>query len=81
MNHPTSTTKLDKANPTHLVEQNDLEADYVCLLNHLTAGPTSIDQLVEVSGLTPEAISSMLLMLELRGLVITQAGGLYTRLG
>lgn len=81
LNHPTSTTKLDKANPTHLVEQNDLEADYVCLLNHLTAGPTSIDHLVEVSGLTPEAISSMLLMLELRGLVITQAGGLYTRLG
>lgn len=81
LSHPTSTTRLDKADLTHLVEQNDLEADYVCLLNHLTAGPTSIDNLVEVSGLTPEAISSMLLMLELRGLVTTQAGGLYTRLG
>jgi DNA processing protein len=81
LNHPTSTTRRDKASPTYLVEQNDLEADYVCLLNHLTAGPTSIDNLVEVSGLTPEAISSMLLMLELRGLVTTQAGGLYTRLG
>ncbi len=81
LSHSTSTTRLDKTNSTNLVVQNDLEADYVCLLNHLTAGPTSIDNLVEVSGLTPEAISSMLLMLELRGLVTTQAGGLYTRLG
>lgn len=78
---PPPTTKLAAANPTNLEADNDLTTDYVCLLDHLTAGPTSIDNLVEMSGLTPEAISSMLLMLELRGLVTTQAGGLYTRLG
>jgi DNA processing protein len=78
--HP-PTTKLKTANPTGLEADNDLATDYVCLLNYLAAGPTSIDNLVEMSGLTPETISSMLLMLELRGLVTTQAGGLYTRLG
>lgn len=43
--------------------------------------PTSIDRLIERSGLTAEAVSSILLMLELQGQVISTAGGLYTQLG
>jgi DNA processing protein len=81
LEQPTPSTKPKMANSSNLEVNNDLTTDYVYLLNHLAAGPTSIDNLVEMSGLTPEAISSMLLMLELRGLVTTQAGGLYTRLG
>ncbi len=41
--------------------------------------PISIDQLVERSGLTPEAVSSMLLIMELQGYVVAVAGGRYAR--
>jgi DNA processing protein len=58
---------------------SDLDEDYQDLLNYLDAGPTSIDNLVEQSGLTASNISSMLLILELRGLVVTQSGGFYLR--
>jgi DNA processing protein len=42
--------------------------------------PVSVDALVERSGLTAEAVSSMLLLLELRGLVTPLAGGRYARI-
>jgi DNA processing protein len=42
--------------------------------------PASVDRLVERSGLTAEAVSSILLMLELQGYVSSTAGGLYTQL-
>lgn len=58
----------------------DLDADYTRLLDCLGNVPTTIDDLVELSGLTAEAVSSMLLILELRGLVAAQAGGLYAQL-
>lgn len=50
------------------------------LLAHLGYDPASVDQLVERSGLTPEAVSSMLLELELQGLVEAGAGGKYQRI-
>jgi DNA processing protein len=50
------------------------------LLGCLGDGPSTIDQLVARSGLTAEAVSSMLLLLELQGQVITTAGG-YVRAG
>ena len=39
----------------------------------------SVDELVQRSGLTPEEVSSMLLMLELEGHLASSAGGRYTR--
>ncbi|MEO5574291.1 MAG: DNA-processing protein DprA, partial [Gammaproteobacteria bacterium] len=42
---------------------------------------TTIDRLVERSGLTAEAVSSILLMLELQGCVTSTIGGLYTQVG
>jgi len=66
--------------PTHTQETLELEDEYAQLLKHLCGQPTSVDHLVELSGLTAEAVSSMLLILELRGLVTAQAGGLYARL-
>lgn len=50
------------------------------LLEKMGFEPTSIDTLVDRSGLTPEAVSSMLLTLELQGMV-TSSGGLFSRLG
>lgn len=69
--HPTSNT---------MESVDDLEEDYKRLLEHMRDTPTSIDSLVELSQLTVREISSMLLILELRGLVISQPGGLYARL-
>jgi len=42
--------------------------------------PVSVDVLVERSRLTPHEVSSILLILELKGLVATQPGGAYCRL-
>jgi len=50
------------------------------LLEHLGHDPASVDQLVERSGLTAEAVSSMLVQLELQGLVEAGAGGRYQRI-
>ncbi len=58
----------------------DLPAPQRQLLEHLGHDPASIDQLVERSGLTAEAVSSMLVQLELQGLVEAGAGGKYQRM-
>lgn len=62
-------------------EELNLDQDYQQLIEQMGIDePLALDTLVERSGLTPEAISSMLLILELRGLVATAAGGRYRRL-
>jgi len=60
--------------------QKNLDEGPSHLLEYLKEGPTSIDHLVELSGLTAGEVSSQLLLLELRGLVAA-SGGLYARLG
>jgi len=59
--------------------ESPLDGDYRILLECFSYDPLPIDALVEQSGLTPAVVSSMLLLLELRGLVVAQSGGLYTR--
>jgi DNA processing protein len=49
------------------------------LLETMGFEPISIDALVERSGLTAEAVSSMLLTLEIQG-IVASTGGLYSRL-
>ena len=86
---PISVDKSDKQSrqqlttPSPIVagENSELDGDYVRLLDYLGTGPSSIDNLVEFSGLTAGEVSSMLLILELRGLVTAQAGGFYARTG
>ncbi len=59
----------------------DVEAEeYTVLMAHLGFDPMPIDLLVEKSGLTAEAVSSMLLLLELQGHVESLAGGRYARI-
>ncbi len=56
-----------------------LAEDYRKLLGSMGYDAISVDELVQRSGLTPEEVSSMLLMLELEGHLASSAGGRYTR--
>lgn len=56
-----------------------LDANHKLLLDSMAYDPISIDSLIELTGLTTDSVSSMLLILELRGLVVSQAGGVYVR--
>jgi DNA processing protein len=56
-----------------------MDKEYEILLDALGFDPAGIDALVERSGLKPEAIASMLLILELRGEVEARPGGRYCR--
>lgn len=49
------------------------------VLNYVDFAPTSIDCVVERSGLTPAAVSAMLLALELQGFIAAAPGGGYMR--
>ncbi|MGX2039655.1 DNA-processing protein DprA [Methylocaldum sp. MU1018] len=49
------------------------------LLKYIAYDPTSVDTLVAATGNTPEAIASMLLLLELQGHVASTPGGCYFR--
>ena len=59
--------------------QAGLDPDYGRLFDALEFDPVGVDLLVQRTGLTADAVSSMLLILELRGLVYSHSGGLYTR--
>jgi DNA processing protein len=69
---PATTTGMSAAG------RGNVEADP--LLQHLGFDPVSLDQLVERSGLTVEALSAKLLTLELEGQVAQLPGGRYQRL-
>ncbi len=62
-----------------LADAGAMDKEYEILLDALGFDPTGTDALVERSGLKPEAIASMLLILELRGEVEARPGGRYCR--
>lgn len=70
---------LQHNNGLHTNARKDINARQQQLLDCMAYEPVSIDTLVQRSQLTPESISSMLVELELGGL-ITSSGGLYSRL-
>ncbi|MGA9422079.1 MAG: DNA-processing protein DprA, partial [Rhodanobacteraceae bacterium] len=55
------------------------DRDYDTLLAALGHDPLGIDELVERTGLSAAALSSMLLVLELEGEVVAASGGIYAR--
>lgn len=57
----------------------DFDEDYVTVLQAMGYDPASVDTLVERTGLTPQVLSSMLLILELRGEVHPVTGVGYIR--
>ncbi|HHJ13458.1 MAG TPA: DNA-protecting protein DprA [Gammaproteobacteria bacterium] len=63
----------------HSGQPPELSDDYRELLELVGFEPVSMERLVARSGLTPEALSSMLLMLELEGHLVSSPGGYYAR--
>jgi DNA processing protein len=55
------------------------DEDYQRLMEALGYDPVSMDTLIERSGLTAEAVSSMLLIMELKGMVSLNPNGTYCR--
>lgn len=56
-----------------------IDAEQLEVLKCVAYDPTSVDTLVAATGKTPEIVSSLLLMLELQGRVISLSGGYYSR--
>ncbi len=63
-----------KNEPNALV---NVDEEYQQVLNCIDFEPTSVDKVVERSGLTADAVCSMLLVLELQGYVTALSGGYY----
>jgi DNA processing protein len=61
------------------IPADQLDKDYKILLDALGFEPASIDSLAERTEFSAEAVASMLLILELKGLVEAGAGGTYCR--
>ncbi len=55
----------------------DVDEEYQRVLKCVDFEPTSVDKVVERSGLTADAVCSMLLVLELQGYVTALSGGYY----
>ena len=70
------TTAPDGSGPG---DPEDLDADYLRLLEHLGHDPVAPDDLIRRTGLPAQAIASMLLLLELKGYVSSCPGGRYCR--
>ncbi|MFT5449445.1 MAG: DNA processing protein [Gammaproteobacteria bacterium] len=60
-------------------DENEWDDDYVALLDAMGYDPACVDELVQRTGLTPQVLSSMLLNLELRGIVHPISGVGYVR--
>ncbi|MBE0439031.1 MAG: DNA-protecting protein DprA [Gammaproteobacteria bacterium] len=65
--------------PTDQNQQQERDADYEQLFEYLGFDPIAIDVLIAKCELTAEAVSSMLLLLELQGRVESLPGGRYVR--
>ena len=78
---PLATVVLEKnISQESRTDQIDIGEDYKKLLQSMAYDPVSIDQLIEITGLTADTVSSMLLVLEVRGLVASQPGGIYMQI-
>ena len=71
-------TSLESTTKDGTADHDDDE--YRQLRKYLGHDPVSVDELAENSGLTIDQVSSMLLILELKGVVEAQSGGRYSLL-
>ena len=80
---PQLRTALNAAEPSSQSHENTisgLSEDYQQLLEAMGHDPITIDNLSLRSQMPPEAVSSMLLILELQGYIASQADGRYSRI-
>jgi len=68
-------------NDLSTTQETETESDHQEVLDAMGFDPVSTDQLVERTRFSAAEISSMLLLLELQGHVLSESGGLFTRLG
>jgi DNA processing protein len=68
------------AAPENAAPAPTLDAAMAALLQQIGHDPVSVDALIERSGLTADAVSSMLLQMELNGLVSSCPGGKVQRI-
>lgn len=66
--------------PSSCPPNNELSDDYQDLLSKIDYCPIPVDRLVEITGLTPADLASMLLVLELEGYITAVPGGCYQRI-
>jgi len=69
-----------EATPDHESPARAQDPDYASLLAGLGDEPASLDELADRTGLAPAALSSMLLLLELEGVVAPAVNGRWQRL-
>ncbi|HYA36777.1 MAG TPA: DNA-processing protein DprA [Candidatus Methylomirabilis sp.] len=69
-----------RATPENSTVVRPLDPSMSALLEHIGHDPVTVDMLIERSGLTPDAVSSMLLQMELNGLVSSCPGGKIQRI-
>jgi DNA processing protein len=69
----------DPAHPEAVVPAAGMDKDHKILLDALGFDPTDLDQLVARTGFNAQAVSSMMLILELEGHVQAAPGGRYSR--
>jgi DNA processing protein len=60
--------------------QSGLDEDYKLLLDKIGYEPVTVDNLIDRTGLTADVVSSMLLILELKGIIESGLGGIYIRI-
>jgi len=75
---PNENSGTEPSNSEHNLE---IDAEYRQLLETIGYDPVPIDEIIAQSGLTAEAVSSMLLLLELEGCVSSAPGGRFSRTG
>ncbi|MCP3870875.1 MAG: DNA-protecting protein DprA [Gammaproteobacteria bacterium] len=71
----------DSESPVPAEGRKEWDGEYRLLLQGMDYDPTSVDLLIERTGLTAESVSSMLLRLELEGYVSPSPGGRYCLTG
>jgi len=72
---------LDEPTADAAESEEPLDPDYLAVLGALGHDPVPMEVLLQRTGLTPAVVSSILLVLELRGYVEAAPGGRYARTG
>jgi DNA processing protein len=60
--------------------RTSVNPEHKALLDYIDYDPTPINVIISRSGLTAEAVSSMLLIMELNNQIAAEAGGCYLRI-
>jgi len=72
-----ATPMREELNTDHTVSDHALDPEYKRVLESVGHEPTAVDTVVQRSGLTTGAVCSMLLVLELQGLIASTSSGHY----